>query len=118
MTQQFVVVELPSPISTNELFIAIGKRRVKSARYSKWLRDAAVLMLEQKPRSVEGPYALTIRVPVKWRGDLDNAAKAVSDFLQSQGVITNDRLAQRIVIEKWPQTFMQAMVVSTKEAAS
>ena len=116
MTQQFVVVELPSPISTNELFVAVGRSRVRSARYKKWWSDAETMMLEQKASGIDGPYALTIRVPVKWRGDLDNAAKAVSDFLQSQGVITDDRLAQRIVIEKWPQAFTQAIVVSTREA--
>jgi Holliday junction resolvase RusA-like endonuclease len=86
-----------------------------STPYKRWKTDAGYSLQAQRPGAVDGPYALTVKVTAKWSGDLDNAIKGTSDLLQEHGVIKNDKLAQRIVIERSASVDgMFVMVVATK----
>lgn len=113
---QCVMLELPAPISTNQLWSTrSGGGLYSSKRYRAWLYEAGAVLNSQRPGLVAGPYALTLKVSSAWGGDLDNAVKAVSDLLQHHGVIENDRLAQRILIERADVPGVSVLVVSTAE---
>ena len=115
---QFVAVDLPKPISTNNLWKPVKRGKhaymIASKEYLDWQSLAGLTLNTQRPGLVEGPYALTITVSSKWRGDLDNCIKAASDVLQSQGVITNDKHAQEITIRRGDCEGMKVLVVSTR----
>ena len=128
---EFVYITLPRPISTNALFSnrksakktddngekkGKQKGRIISKEYAAWKLECGVELMRQRPGCVEGAYALTIRVPATWSGDLDNATKSVSDLLQSHEVISNDKRAERILLERWQESFVQVLVVSTRES--
>lgn len=116
---QYVALDLPAPISVNELWRPRKNAPgfAKTDAYAKWLAAAGLMINAQRPGSIPGPYAMTLKVKRTWRGDLGNAEKAVSDLLQSCGVIKNDRYAQRIVAERADVDGMHVMIVATKEAA-
>ena len=114
-----VALDLPKPISTNQLW-----RTTKaggfylSAPYKAWKTEVGFLINAARVGGVRGPYAITVKVSHKWRGDLDNAMKGLSDALQAYGVIENDRLAQRVLIERSASTpGMSVLIVATSEAA-
>ena len=115
---QFVAVDLPKPISTNNLWKPVKRGKhaymIASKEYLDWQALAGLTLNTQRPGLVEGPYALTITVSSKWRGDLDNCIKAASDVLQSQGVIENDKHAQEITIRRGDCEGMKVLVVSTR----
>ena len=115
--REFVSLTLPRPISTNELFVAVGNRRVVSAKYAAWRKECGQEILAQSPGRVEGHFALTVRVPAKWRGDVSNSCKAIEDLLVAHGITGDDRLAERILLERWPESFVQVLVVSTRQTA-
>jgi hypothetical protein len=71
--------------------------------------EAGWRLTMQRPGRVSGRYALTLRMPEESGLDLDNAIKATSDLLQLHGVVRNDRLASRIVLE-WQSEQPVAMV--------
>lgn len=54
----------------------------------------------QAIKSIKGPYALKIILnpPDGRRRDLGNYDKALSDFLQSSGIVQNDNLCQDLHI--------------------
>lgn len=113
-----VALELPRPISVNALWRASKTGGVyASPAYKAWKTEAGYRIAAQRVGGVRGPYAITIKVAAKWRGDLGNAEKALSDVLQEHGVIENDKFAERIVIERSEATEgMTVMVVATKGA--
>jgi len=65
-----------------------------------WIGEVALaLELEQRPE-IDYPFNIEIVVgrPSKRRMDIDNRAKAVMDVLQHCNIITDDCLAQRIMM--------------------
>lgn len=114
-----VALELPKPISVNAL------RRPKETGgfcntkvYKAWKTEVGLLINAQRAGGVYGPYALTITVTTKWGGDLGNVEKAVSDALQDNGVVQNDKLCQEIKIRRSTATAgMSVLIVSTSEVA-
>lgn len=119
---QFVTLDIPEIISVNELRRPAnvkGKfRLVDSREYLNWKSQMGYVLNSQRPGIVEGPYALTITVSSKWRGDIGNVEKQVSDLLKSHGVIDDDKFAQRILIERGDVDGVRVMVCSTKDAAA
>lgn len=109
----YVALDLPRPISTNALWRPRPGGMCKTQQYKNWLTEAGLVLNTQKPGKVEGPYCLTIRVAKAWKGDLDNAAKATSDLLQAHGVVVDDRLAQRVIIERSDVPGVSVLVCST-----
>lgn len=83
---------LPAPISTNNLYRNVpGRGRVPTPEYKAWKEEAALRLMAQRARPMLPPYCIVLTIPAKWRGDLDNAAKAPLDALQSACVLRNDR---------------------------
>jgi Holliday junction resolvase RusA-like endonuclease len=117
---QFVALNLPPPVSVNDLWKPVKRgahaSMVRSPQYLSWLTEAGYMLNSQRPGMVEGPYALTIKVTGASKIDLGNVEKSVSDLLQAHGVIENDKFAQKITIERAAVEGMSIMVASTREA--
>jgi Holliday junction resolvase RusA-like endonuclease len=115
-----VALDLPKPISVNSLWRTTKVGGVYlSAKYKAWRTEVGLLINANRVGGVPGPYALTVNVSAKWRGDLDNALKALSDALQEHGVISNDRLAQSITIRRSASVSgMSVLIVATKEVTN
>lgn len=110
-----VSVDLPLPVSTNDLWRPAGGRMVKTERYRVWARAAADAIGLQRPGCVSGPYSLTLLVNRRRRSraDLGNMEKGVSDALQAACVIDNDLDAERIVIE-WSDSVLGCRAIVEK----
>lgn len=95
-----MTLDLPMPISTNDLWMPVRRGQtaamIRTSQYKNWLVEAGLFLNRQAKNRIIGPYALSLYVSRKSRADLGNAEKAVSDLLQTHGVIENDRHAQRI----------------------
>jgi crossover junction endodeoxyribonuclease RusA len=101
-----ITLTLPYPPTTNNLFVNAGKGRNKSPGYRKWLQEAGLEIMAQRPRlasrKVTGPYtfALVAERPDNRRRDLGNLEKPVSDLLVSMGLIGDDCDAEQIEL-RW-----------------
>ena len=93
-----LTIDLPFPPSVNAVWRSNRGRVHRDKKYSAWESDAWGHWLQQKPtqklKSIEGHYALKIILnpPDKRRRDLGNYDKALSDFLQTAGIVHNDCL--------------------------
>ena len=77
-----------------------------SPEYAAWLRAAdgewsARPLHWRRGAKVFGRFACEIWIPRGTRGDLDNRAKAILDWLERVGVIEDDRLCDRLVVSWW-----------------
>lgn len=100
-----VVIDLPPPVSVNRIWRAnrAGKKRISiSPEYDKWKRDADRLTMAMGVfrgiRRINGNFEALIIVRRR-AGDLDNFSKGILDFLQSRGVIEDDKYCQRLILE-------------------
>jgi len=113
---EYVALDLPIPVSTNALWRSIvvngHVRVVKSKAYQAWLAEAGYCLNAQKPGMVSSVFGLRMRVANDCRADLDNMLKATLDLLQIHGIILDDKLAQRITIERAPIKGMSLLVIS------
>ena len=114
-----VRLSLPYPVSANRMYRA-GKGRVyKSDAYKTWQAEAHVAWLQQKNqlsvKRVDGRYLLLLEAtpPDQRNRDIDNLVKSVSDFLQAVGVISNDHLSKRIILDWTDDPSAKAGVVAT-----
>lgn len=80
------------------------KGRIKTKEYTTWANafgwDVKAAMARQKP--IMGPYVIEITIDRSRRhplADVTNMEKALADCLQDLGVIENDRLCERSVIQ-------------------
>jgi crossover junction endodeoxyribonuclease RusA len=105
-----VRILLPVPVSVNAIYSPRkgGGLRLSDA-YSAWIRDAGWRLIEQRPGRVAGRYQITVWIPEESGADLDNLIKATSDLLQLHGIVRNDRLASRVVLE-WHNRHSEAVV--------
>ncbi len=88
-----VVLNLPMPPTTNNLFTGVGRRRVKSVKYAAWCSHAGWELLRQHPPRLKGPVSVLIEVSTHESNDtwdLCNREKATMDLLVTQGVIAGD----------------------------
>ena len=92
--------EIPIPPSTNGLFATVGRRRVITSAYRGWRERAGWELTISKSKPVTGPYKLTILLPARMRGDLDNRVKATSDLLVSLGLTPDDHLCVSVRAER------------------
>lgn len=81
---------IPTPPSVNAMRATVKGRQVLTREWRKWKVEAAS-WIHDAPRMGTGPFRITIELPVKLRGDIDNRAKAPLDLLQAQGVIDDDK---------------------------
>lgn len=96
-----IMLVLPRPPSVNACFRnVLGKGRAKTGHYNAWLSEAGWELKRQRPRAVQGAYALDIFVG-PGRTDIDNYAKATSDLLVKHGVVEDDgpKFAKRVDVE-------------------
>ena len=101
MTQAISLV-LPYPVSVNAAYRNVAKRgRVKSKAYTAWEGAAAWEARAQAKGRIEGPYAFHMKVqrPDRRARDLGNLEKVTHDLCVSLGLVEDDSLCQRIVLE-------------------
>ncbi len=112
-----VMLDLPRPISVNRLWRTTkGGGWYPSAEYKAWKDEVGLIANANRIGCVSGPFAATIRIKARWRGDIDNVAKGLLDVLQALGVIQNDKLAQKIVIERSAEVEgMSVMICATEQ---
>lgn len=91
VTAQAFTVELPFPLSVNNLFLN-ARGRIKTPEYRQWSKDAAMLLMAQRARCAVGPVEISVTLAdKKGRRDLDNFAfKCVLDCLVENGIIDGD----------------------------
>lgn len=98
--EKSVSLLLPFPPSVNRMYRSFNGRSIKSKAYREWELAAGWAIKSQKPKAIKGHYELQILLtpPDKRRRDLGNLEKAISDALQSSGVIENDHLCRSMII--------------------
>lgn len=97
-----VEIVIPRPPSINRLW-RIGRGRMfRSREYVDWISECMAMIKGAGIPAIKGKYKIMIRVarPDKRRRDIDNLAKAASDFLQHAGIIEDDCLCEAIYC-KW-----------------
>lgn len=95
-----VVIVLPMPPSTNNLFASKAQRRFRSAEYDGWINEAGYRLNAQRPARTAGKVTLLIEVEepkTARRQDVANREKAVVDLLVTHRIIEGDD--QRFVRE-------------------
>ena len=86
---------LPIPPSLNSHTRNVpGVGRVKTAAYKQWRDDAGWIVRTAKVGRIVGRYTLTMYVPEKMAGDVDNRAKGCLDLFVSLGVTDDDHSCQ------------------------
>lgn len=100
-----IIIDLPTPPSVNRIWRAnkAGSNKVsKSKEYVSWLRSADALALSTGQfrglKTIIGPFEAHIVIK-RIRGDLDNRAKGVLDWLQSRAVIADDKFCEKLTME-------------------
>lgn len=99
MTLEVVTLVLPFPPSANRLWRNANSRTYLSESYREWKDEAHVAYLQQKKAAgtpIKGNFHYHIVLDEKRRKrarDGDNRGKAVLDFIQSVGLIEDDKLA-------------------------
>ena len=84
---------LTLPPSTNNLFITVKRRRVKSPQYRAWIEEN-----RGEAGRLATPTAFPVRVAIEVHGklnvrrDLDNIIKPTLDLLVSAGVLPDDNV--------------------------
>lgn len=102
MSSNSIILILPFPPSVNALWRGAGKRVYRSKKYMDWIKVAQPMAIEQaNGGKVSGPYDLSIWLHPsdKRKRDIDNLIKAPSDLLEDIGVIENDSLCRRLLVE-------------------
>ena len=101
-----VVISLPMPPTTNNLFAGKG-RRYRTAVYEDWIEDAGWRLKAQRPAPLPGKVTLLIEVSLResqdnW--DVSNREKATVDLLVSHDIIQGDnRPYVREVTMRWAE---------------
>ena len=87
-----VVINLSFPPSTNNLFINVRNRRIRSPKYDRWIEEAGWLLACQRPQKCIGPVALFFEFeqPDRRKRDITNLLKAPEDLLVKHGIIEAD----------------------------
>lgn len=114
-----MILSLPLPPSSNSLFANVPRRgRVRTTAYKNWIDDADDYFLMQRRNVVPigGPYAVSIRVPFKMRGDIDNRAKPLLDWLVSRELTADDKHLHRLTIERGDTIGPKMCEIEVREA--
>jgi crossover junction endodeoxyribonuclease RusA len=102
-----IVLTLPFPPSTNNLFINTSRGRIRSSKYDEWATEAGWELKRQRPPKVAGPVFLTFYFQDnrdKRKRDITNLLKAPEDLLVKHGVIeADDNTIVREVRASWSE---------------
>ena len=88
-----IVIDLPTPTSTNKLWGCSRGRVYKTKEYVNWQKEAYYLAKSEgrwPTTRITGPFQIRLCLAESGRGDGDNRVKAALDLLQLFGVIRND----------------------------
>ena len=91
-----MMATVPVPPSTNNLFLSMGRKRVKTPEYRSWLQVAILSF-----RQLSKPERFTVEVVIQIHGgkrfntrrDVGNCEKSISDALVEAGVIPDDSIS-------------------------
>lgn len=104
MSGKTLELSLGFPPSVNRLWrVSKSGGMYRSPKYAEWRKVTLWEVAAQaRAKKIKGEYKLTVHMvkPDKRHRDLDNAIKALSDILESSGVIENDKLCQHLEM-KW-----------------
>jgi Holliday junction resolvase RusA-like endonuclease len=99
------VIDLPFPISVNNIWRKGPKGFYLSVPYSKWIEAADQLFVMNKIgplRTIEGKFIAVIELHATGKkrktSDCDNLAKVCLDYAQRTRLIENDKFAQWVCI--------------------
>jgi Holliday junction resolvase RusA-like endonuclease len=99
-----IIIDLPTPPSVNRIWRAnrAGPKRVSiSKEYESWKRSADALSMQlgqfRGLKTIVGKFEAEI-ILKRVQGDLDNRSKGVLDWLQSRGVIADDKYCERLTL--------------------
>lgn len=118
-----IYLELPLPPSVNAAYRNVpGRGRAKTREYVSWLQHAALEVRRKATGTIEGSYAFHLKAtrPDRRPRDLGNLEKCAHDLCVSMGLVEDDSLCRRILLE-WsddPPTknaTVKIWLVSTKE---
>lgn len=96
---KMAILVLPFPPTLNHMWGRKGKATFPSKAYKTWKEEANAVFLQQKRAAgapIKGNFTYHLLLDEKRRAramDGDNRNKAPLDFLQSVGMIENDKLA-------------------------
>ncbi len=88
-----IVLNLPFPPSTNNLFVNGLRGRFPSQKYADWITEAGWELTRQRPAKVAGQVNLIFEFQEgrdKRKRDVTNLIKAPEDLLVKHGVIEAD----------------------------
>lgn len=107
-------VEIPIPPSMNNAYfnLAKGKGRAKTSDYKAWKDNTAKEIQMRVPAALRigGPVSVSILLPSKMPGDVDNRIKGVLDALVASGRIDDDRNVVKVSASKELQGKALALV--------
>lgn len=96
-------LKLLPPPSVNRAFRNVpGKGRVKTRDYRTWCNNAvkAIYAQVRADRRVAGNVAVTVHLPAKMRGDIDNRIKGLLDALVKSQRIDDDKHVTTLTVRK------------------
>jgi len=99
-----IVITLPFPPSTNNLFLNGSKGRIRSPKYRAWSTEAGWEIARQRPPKAAGKVVLFYEFgePDGRRRDVGNLEKAATDLLVEHGIIeADDNSVVREIRLKW-----------------
>jgi Holliday junction resolvase RusA-like endonuclease len=88
-----IVLNLPFPPSTNNLFINTSRGRIRSSKYDEWATEAGWELARQRPPKTLGPVSIHFDFQSgrdKRKRDITNLLKAPEDLLVKFKVIEAD----------------------------
>jgi Holliday junction resolvase RusA-like endonuclease len=94
MAPKGFTVWLPRPPGVNGLYDNVpGRGRVKSRRYTAWIKEAQTRLMASRLPKVSGDYkiAVIIERPTGNAPDLDGPLKALIDIFVKQGLTDDDK---------------------------
>jgi Holliday junction resolvase RusA-like endonuclease len=96
-----IVIDLPTPVSTNRIWRTGRGRTYRSEEYVAWCEQADAMVMATKgpgrlPK-INGPFEVEILLSTIGRKgrDGDNYCKVVLDFCQSRDIVRNDSDCRR-----------------------
>jgi crossover junction endodeoxyribonuclease RusA len=114
-----VTLTLPYPPTANNLFLNVGKRRVRTKEYDAWIDESLIEVRRQKPAQVAGQYHMRLIAdrPDRRARDIENLLKPASDLLTKAGVIEDDSKALSVYAAWSDRVGKRAPILITLEAA-
>lgn len=94
-------IVLPVPPSANNAYFNLPRGgRAPSTELRSWRKEALAMVMLARPEPIAGPYAVTICLPDKLRGDIDNRIKPTLDLLVSAGVTGDDKWLRSVTARR------------------